>query len=207
MLHRNRGLPGESTGRKLPAMCAQSVCPWWAGYLLANPLRRMVQNPEKILGHYVNSGMTVIDIGSAMGFYTLPLARLVGDHGKVIAVDLQEKMIASLRRRADRAGLSGRIETRICSSQSLLVDDLAGKADFALAFAVLHEMPDPVAAIGAITRSLKAGGIFLLAEPQGHVTEQGFMNTSQIAVAQGLEIIEKPVIWHSHAVVLRKPSS
>lgn len=188
-------------------MSSHGVCPWWVGYLLANPLRRLVQNPEKILGQYVKSGMTAIDIGSAMGFYTLPLARLVGDHGKVIAVDLQEKMIASLRRRADRSGLSGRIETRICSSKSLLVDDLAGKADFALAFAVLHEMPDAAAAIRDITQSLKIGGLFLLAEPQGHVTEQGFMNTSQIAVALGLEIIEKPVIWHSHAVVLRKPSS
>jgi hypothetical protein len=42
---------------------AKKVCPVWIGHLLASPLRRLVQNPKKILGPYVTSGMTVLDFG------------------------------------------------------------------------------------------------------------------------------------------------
>jgi ubiquinone/menaquinone biosynthesis C-methylase UbiE len=188
-------------------MSGQRVCPWWMGYFLANPLRRLLQNPEKILKPYVKGGMRVMDVGSAMGFFTLPSAKLVGDQGRVIAVDLQEKMIRSLERRAQRSGLAGRIETRICSSTSLRIDDLAGSMDVALAFAVLHEMPDSAAAIRSIAKSLKGGGLFLMAEPTGHVSAEGFRQTREVALQQGLEVVAKPVIWHSHAVVMRKRSS
>jgi ubiquinone/menaquinone biosynthesis C-methylase UbiE len=187
-------------------MSNHGVCPWWMGYFLASSLRRWVQNPEKILKPYVKEGMRVMDVGSAMGFFTLPLARLVGDQGRVIAVDLQEKMIRSLKRRAQKAGLAGRIETRICSNTSLKINDLAGSVDVAMAFAVLHEMPDSAAAILSIAQSLKDGGLFLMAEPTGHVSEEGFRVTSSVALQQGLEVVAKPVIWHSHAVVLRKPT-
>jgi ubiquinone/menaquinone biosynthesis C-methylase UbiE len=142
-----------------------------------------------------------------MGFFTLPSAKLVGDQGRVIAVDLQEKMIRSLERRAQRSGLAGRIETRICSSTSLRIDDLAGSVDVALAFAVLHEMPDSATAILSIAQSLKGGGLFLMAEPTGHVSAEGFRQTREVALQQGLEVVAKPVIWHSHAVVMRKPAA
>jgi hypothetical protein len=35
------------------------VCPWWGGYFIDNPLRRLFHNPEKIVGPYVQPGMTV----------------------------------------------------------------------------------------------------------------------------------------------------
>lgn len=185
-------------------MSDSRVCPWWIGYFLASPIRRLKQNPERILGPYVKEGMTALDVGSAMGFFTLPLAKMVGNEGHVIAVDLQERMLASLRRRLDRAGMNGRVETRVCESESLGIDDLAGKVDFALAFAVLHEMPDGGGAFRSIAGALKSGGRLLLAEPRGHVDEEAFAKTSAKAIAQGLEVVERPEIWHSHAVVLRK---
>ena len=81
------------------------VCPWWLGPLLANPLRRLVQDPAAILAPHVREGMTVLEPGCGMGFFSLPLARLVGPGGRVVCVDLQRKMIEGLRRRAKRAGL------------------------------------------------------------------------------------------------------
>ena len=83
---------------------AQSVCPWWLGYVLASPIRKWLQNPQEILRPYLASGMITLDIGSGMGFFSLPMAHAVQPGGKVIAVDLQEKMIrsgicANLRRR------------------------------------------------------------------------------------------------------------
>ena len=80
------------------------VCPWWLGYFIDNPLRRLIHNPEKIVGPYVKPGMTVMDVGCGMGLFSIGMARMVGDGGLVIAVDLQQKMLDGLQKRAKRAG-------------------------------------------------------------------------------------------------------
>lgn len=113
-------------------------------------------------------------------------------------------MIRSLRRRADRAGLVGRIEYRICQSDSLGIEDLEGKIDFALAFAVLHEMPDAASALSGVYASLKPGGIFLLAEPTGHVGVEAFEKTVEIAIKSGFLLVKTPLIKRSRSALLRK---
>ena len=70
------------------------VCPWWVGYLIASPLRKLGENPDTILAPLVEPGMTTVDIGCAMGFFSLPLARMVGGSGRVVCVDVQERMLA-----------------------------------------------------------------------------------------------------------------
>ena len=82
------------------------------------PVGRFGQNPVKILSPYVGSGMTVLDIGPGMGFFTLPMARLVGPAGKVVCADVQPKMLDALRRRAAEAGLADRIDARVCAWMS-----------------------------------------------------------------------------------------
>jgi tRNA A58 N-methylase Trm61 len=86
--------------------------------------------------------MTVLEPGPGMGFFTIPLARLVGSSGHLIAVDVQPKMIASLKRRAAKANLLDRIDARVTSVETLGIADLAGKVDFTLAFAMVPEFPD-----------------------------------------------------------------
>ena len=82
------------------------VCPWWVGHLLMCPLRRWVDNPEKLLSPYVKAGMTVLDIGAGMGYFSIPAARMVGAGGrKVIAVDSQEKMLSNLSNGHQRQAL------------------------------------------------------------------------------------------------------
>ena len=77
-------------------MAEHRVCPSWAGYLLASPVRKLLQNPTRILEPYVRAGMNVLEPGPGMGFFTLELARLVGPEGRVVAVDVQPAMIAGL---------------------------------------------------------------------------------------------------------------
>ena len=85
---------------------AHRVCPWWIGYLLVSPIRKWLgQDPVEILSPYVREGMTVLEPGPGMGFFTIPLARLVGSSGRVIAVDMQPRMIQGLMRRAAKAKL------------------------------------------------------------------------------------------------------
>lgn len=183
---------------------ADRVCPWWMGYFLASSVRKWLQDPARILEPYVKPGMVTLDVGCAMGFFTLPMARLVTESGHVVAVDLQEKMLNSLRRRAGRAGLIDRIEFRQCLSSSLGVDDLAGKIDFALAFAVIHEMPDPSAAFASIAQSLRTGGKLLLAEPSDHVKGNAFSKTLAAAEKAGLKKIDAPTIRLSRSAVFAR---
>ena len=84
---------------------AQEVCPWWLGYFLISPLRRLLQDPRKLVGPYVREGVIVLEPGPGMGFFTLELGRLVGPSGRVVAVDIQPRMLSNLKRRAARAGL------------------------------------------------------------------------------------------------------
>lgn len=138
---------------------AHRVCPWWLGYLLVNPLRRLVQNPLTLLRPYVAEGMTVLEPGPGMGFFTLDLARLVGPSGRVVAVELQPKMLEALRR---RAGLAERLDLRLAHPDTLGVEDLAGEVDVVVAFAIVHELPSAARFFGEASAALRPGGRLLL---------------------------------------------
>lgn len=183
---------------------AEHVCPVWVGYLLASPLRKLLQNPKKILRPYVDAGMTVLDIGCAMGFFSLPLAEMVGPNGKIICVDVQEKMLHSLEKRADKAGLTDRIESRQCRHEGLDITDLTEQIDFGLGFAVVHEVPDAADFFSQAYQSLKPSGKFLVAEPKGHVSENDFEVTVSAARESGFQILDRPPINRSRTVLLGK---
>jgi len=183
---------------------AERVCPVWVGYFLASPVRKLFQNPKKILSPYVENGMKVLDIGCAMGFFSLPLAQMVGSKGKVICVDVQEKMIRSLEKRAQKAGLSNRIETRICHHDSLGLDDLTEEIDFALASAVVHEIPDASRFFSEIYQTMKPNGKILVIEPKGHVSEKHFEITVSAAEQKGFKIVERPQIDWIRVILLGK---
>ncbi len=162
-----------------------SVCPWWLGYALASPVRRLFENPERLLQPFVRPGMTVLEPGCAMGFFSLPLARMVGSNGRVVCVDLQQKMLDGLRRRAQRAGLLERIETVICGPYDLGIPQWTGRIDLALAIHVVHEVPDASRFLAQIHAALRDGGRLLVIEPKGHVTPAQFDRTIAAAQAAG----------------------
>jgi ubiquinone/menaquinone biosynthesis C-methylase UbiE len=174
------------------------------GPLLASPLRRIMDDPRRILAPYVSDGMTVLEPGPGMGFFTLELARLVGARGSVIAVDIQPKMLAGLERRARRAGLSERIHCRLGKGRQLGVDDLTASVDFVLAYAVVHELPDALAFFQEAARALKKSGRLLFAEPSGPVPEELFAAELGAAREAGLFAEASPSLSRSRAAVLGK---
>lgn len=183
---------------------AERVCPWWMGYFLASPLRRLMLKPEALLAPYIREGMTVLEPGPGMGFFTLPMARMVGSAGRVVAVDVQAKMLESLRRRAMKAGMRERIETRLAQSDSLGVDDLRGRVDFVLASAVVHELPCATKFFREAAAVLRPGADLLLTEPEGHVDQQMFQVELKAARDSGFEVVSQPTIRRNLAAVLRK---
>ena len=144
----------------------------------------------------------VIEPGPGMGFFTLELARLVGPRGRVIAIDVQPKMLEGLVRRARKVNLADRITARQPKGDHLGIDDLQGTADFALVFAMAHEVPSPLALFVDIHDALKRGAKMLLAEPLGHVSAKGYEGILNTAKSVGFTIESKPAIRRSRAAVL-----
>lgn len=177
------------------------VCPWWLCRSFDNPLRRLIHDPGRILKPHVQPGMTVVDIGCGMGYFTLGLAKLVGPGGKVVAVDLQEKMLAALESRAEKAGLARRIVLHQCRPDDLGVK---GPADFALVFWMAHEVPDKPRFFAQICSFLKPGGRLLLVEPKIHVTRRSFGKTVDLCRAAGFRLLGEPAIPLSRAVRMEK---
>jgi len=183
---------------------SKRVCPWWLGYLLASPIRRLLEDPSEVLAPYVAEGMTVLEPGPGMGFFTLELARRVGPSGRVVAVDVQPRMIEGLKRRAKRAGLGERVEARPAAPESLGVADLAGAVDFVLAYAVVHELPATNTFFAEVAAALRPGGTLLLAEPTGHVSDHEFETELQAAAQAGLDVADRPSLRRSRAALLKK---
>jgi SAM-dependent methyltransferase len=169
---------------------------------LANPLRRLFQDPGRILAPYVREGMTILEPGPGMGFFTLEAARRVGAQGRVVAVDVQARMLEGLRRRARLAGLLPRIELRLASEETLGVADLAGKVDLVFAFAMVHELPDAARFFAEVKGALARGGRLLLAEPAGHVSASAFEDTLALAEQAGLAREAGPAVARSRTAVL-----
>jgi len=188
-------------------MESKHICPWWLGYLLASPLRRLRQDPHRILSPHVRAGMTVLEPGPGMGFFTLELARLVGASGRVIAIDIELKMLKVLGRRARKAGLQDRIVLRQADKNRMAVDENQGQADFVLAFAVVHELPDAAGFFREMLSALKPDGRMLLSEPSGHVNAKDWQETVRQALETGFQEVQNLDISRARSVLLMKPHS
>ena len=184
---------------------ADRVCPFWVGYLLLSPLRKLLENPDKILGQFVSQGMTVLEPGCGMGYFTLPLARMVGPQGRVIAVDTQPRMLSVLRRRAQKADLLNRIEVRLAKAAKLDIEDFSGGVDFATALHVVHEVPDPISFFREIWNSLKSGCNLFFVEPKYHVSQESFQQSLACAEKLGFQIQDLYSKRGGRRALLNKP--
>jgi ubiquinone/menaquinone biosynthesis C-methylase UbiE len=143
--------------------------------------------------------MTVADIGCGMGYFSLPLAGMVGPAGHVISVDLQERMLAYLQRRAARAGVTDRITTVLAAPDDIRID---GSVDFVLAFWMIHEVRDTRRFFGQVARVLRPGGKVLYAEPKMHVMQKRFDEILGDAQAAGFSVSDGPKVAFSRAALL-----
>ncbi len=182
----------------------ERVCPWWLAPTFDNPLRPLIQNAYKILEGLVRRGDTVADIGCGMGYFTIPMARIVGPQGQVLAIDLQEKMLQGVRRRALKAGILKRISLQQAQSTNL---GLGEHLDFALAFWMVHEVPDQPAFLDEVRSALKPGAKLLVVEPLIHVSAAAFQSTLEVAEALGFKFEEHRKVNLSRAMLLRAPET
>jgi SAM-dependent methyltransferase len=127
-----------------------------------------------------------------MGFFTLELIRLVGPRGRVIAADVERRMIRVLERRARKAGLLEH-DARVVQPTLMALDGVRGRIDFGFAFAVVHEMPAPASFFAEVASALKPHASVLLAEPAGHVDDAQFTAEVAAAAQAGLAVESRPL--------------
>ena len=177
------------------------VCPWWCCLTFDNFLRKLLQDPVAIVSKYIAPGDTVLDIGPGQGFFTVPMARMVGESGTVIAIDVQNAMLSRLMSRAEQRGVANRITPRLVKPDSLALDV---QADFVLAFWMVHEVPDRNRLLKEMYDALKPGKSLLIAEPTVHVSGRRFRETVAEARGIGFTLVGEPDIFFSRSALLRK---
>ena len=165
-------------------------------------LRRLVHDPQALLGRHLGEGGIALDIGCGMGHFTLGMARLVGPGGRVHAVDLQQKMLDVAMKRAARTGLDERIVPHLCRRDSLALGQL--EADFALLFWMAHEVPDPERLFREVYRALRPGALLLYAEPSFHVGAKLFTSILAASAEAGFRREEQPKVRFSRSALLAR---
>lgn len=176
------------------------VCPWWIAYTFDNPVRKLFHNSQKIFGDHIKEGMTVMDLGCGMGYFSRGMARLVGANGKVIAVDLQQKMLDVMLSRARRSGVADRIIAHRCEADTIGIEK---PIDYVLAFWMVHEVSDKNNFFLQLRSILSPRGRMLIAEPKMHVTAEALDKTIEIAQDNGFQHCDRPNIRFSRTALLQ----
>lgn len=180
---------------------SKRVCPWQHAWGLDNWVRRLIQNPHKILSGYIREGETVLDLGCGPGVFSMAMAELVGEKGRVISVDIQDEMLQMLKQKSEQMGLESRIQTHKSQPDKIGVSE---KVDFALAFYMIHEVPDKEHFLNEVVTILKPGGRLLIVEPKIHVSKSSFEETIRMARSAGLRPVSRPSVFFSRTVLLQR---
>lgn len=179
------------------------VCPVERSGSLDSRIRRWLQNPKKILSPYIEEGMTVLEVGPGPGFFTIDLAKMVGENGRVVAADLQEGMLQILKEKIKGSEIEHRIILHKCEEDKIGV---SGKFDFVFLFYMVHEVPNKEAFFTELESILKDNGRIYMVEPPFHVSKKDFEETIKKANASGLKAVERPKLFPNKAVILKKSS-
>ena len=154
--------PQEEARRSyLGRVVAKPMSHLGAGWLI-RPNRDDEENASESFRQLkLTEGMTLCDLGCGNGYWTLPMARKVGETGKVLAVDIQPEMLEKLRARAEKLKISN-VEPVLGEVDSPNLP--AGEVDLLLMVDVYHEFSHPESMLWGIRRSLKPKGVVALLE-------------------------------------------
>jgi len=139
--------------------------PAFIGRFLDSDLRRWLQPPDKMIERSgIKPAMTVMEFGCGSGAFTLFIARVVGEQGKVYAADIQPAMLQQLERKLSKTGNQDitNLELRQASAYDLPFADES--LDLVCMITVLQEIPDRGRALREVGRVLKSGGVLAVTE-------------------------------------------
>lgn len=149
--------PKEYMGREI----AQTMHYTGAEWLIRASREREEATGEVMKQLNLKPGMVVGDIGSGNGYYTLKMAKAVGEDGKVYAVDIQQEMLDLLKERSQQ---DGKANIEVILGEEKTVNLPVKKLDMALLVDVYHEFSYPAEMLKSIHESLKKDGVIALLE-------------------------------------------
>jgi O-methyltransferase/aklanonic acid methyltransferase len=100
-------------------------------------------------------GEMVLDVAAGRGASTIPAAEAVGPRGRVLGVDLADKMVAALGEEIRRRRITNASAERMDAERLDLAD---ASCDLVLCGFMLHLLPDPSSAVAEFRRVLRSGG-------------------------------------------------
>jgi len=151
---------------------------------LDRPDREDQEHPGAVIDAMeLQGGDVVADLGAGSGYFTFRLAAKVGKTGKVLAVDIQDEMLATLRRRATELGVTNVEEVKGSETDPHLP---AGGVNSVLLVDVYHELAYPFEVMTKVREALKPGGRVVFVEyrkedPRIPIKEVHKMSVEQLA--------------------------
>ena len=176
----------------------QRICPVEYAGGLDHSLRSLLQNPQKILKPYIHKGMSVLDLGCGPGFFSVEMAKMLEDSGKVIAADLQKGMLDKVISKIKGTELEQRIIIHKCGEQEIGLNE---KVDFILAFYMVHEVPDKERLFEEFKSILNPNGKIYIIEPKFHVSKKQFEDMINKITGHGFEILARPKVFFSRTAL------
>ncbi|MFP6595704.1 MAG: class I SAM-dependent methyltransferase [Dehalococcoidia bacterium] len=135
----------------------------------------------------LRTDMTIADIGSGPGYFSVPLAKYLYD-GKVYAVDVQQGMLDIVVKEAEAVSVNN-IETVLSKETKIPLDDAC--VNIALLSNVLHEASSPLRLIRDVARIVKKGGWIAIMEWKKEETSSGPPLKERISIKDVEKLIEK----------------
>ncbi|HVE39951.1 MAG TPA: class I SAM-dependent methyltransferase [Planctomycetota bacterium] len=188
--HDPNGINKWYLGREIAHVMGPGGIPW-----LDRPERESEENPTKCIEALeLKGGEVIADLGAGSGYYSFRLAAKVGEKGKVLAVEIQDEMIAELKKRIAKDKIAN-VETVKCSDKDPMLPQES--VDLVIMVDVYHELAFPYEVMMGIRKALKPEGRVVLVEyrkedPKVPIKEVHKMSEEQIKK-------EMAVVGLSHA--------
>ncbi|HEX3150318.1 MAG TPA: class I SAM-dependent methyltransferase [Gemmataceae bacterium] len=155
--HDRDGIGKFYMGREIAYVMGHAAATW-----LERPEREEEENPKKLLELLkLKDGDVVADIGAGSGYYSFRMSKLVGDKGKILAVDIQKEMLDIIRNRAKKEKITNVEPVMGEEADPKLKDD---SVDVILLVDVYHEFAQPFEMTEKMVKALKPGGRLVFVE-------------------------------------------
>lgn len=153
----NKEKPKVYMGRQIAYTMHSAAANW----LIRKNREKEESTKEMIKALELKEGMTVADVGCGNGYHALEMAKLVGEKGKILCVDIQQKMLDLLKKRAEKEGIKNYELIKGKYTDPMLPE---GKVDLILLVDAYHEFTDPENMLKKMRESLSEKGVLALVE-------------------------------------------
>ncbi len=175
--HDRDGIGKFYMGREIAQVMGHEGASW-----LDRPEREAEEAPSRLIAALeLKPGMTVVDVGAGSGTLSFPMAKRVAPAGRVFAEDIQPEMLALVRQRAKKAGVTNVVPLLGTTTDPKVAPE---SADLMIMVDVYHEFDQPYEMVTSMVRGLKKGGRLVFVEYRAEDPSVPIKPLHKMSVAQ-----------------------